>query len=85
MGNNVSLTPETEDYANELVASGFYKTKSELIREALRLHKKLEGAYIKEMHEMLAIGKDQMKNGETKEFDIDAIINDAKKERSENL
>jgi antitoxin ParD1/3/4 len=34
---NVSLTPELEEFVQKRVASGKYKTASEVIREALRL------------------------------------------------
>ena len=34
---NVSLTPELEGLVNQKVASGFYNSASEVVREALRL------------------------------------------------
>ena len=34
---NVSLTPELESLVNQKVASGFYTSASEVVREALRL------------------------------------------------
>jgi len=34
---NVSLTPELEDWATKQVATGRYRTVSELVRAALRL------------------------------------------------
>lgn len=37
---NVSLTPELEQFVNERVASGRYRSASEVVREGLRL---LEG------------------------------------------
>ncbi len=34
---NVSLTPQLEDFVRQKVASGFYGSASEVVREALRL------------------------------------------------
>ncbi|MGH9899190.1 MAG: type II toxin-antitoxin system ParD family antitoxin, partial [Pyrinomonadaceae bacterium] len=34
---NVNLTPELESLVNQKVASGFYNSASEVVREALRL------------------------------------------------
>jgi antitoxin ParD1/3/4 len=40
---NVSLTPELERYVAERVASGRYRSASEVVRAALRLLEKEEG------------------------------------------
>lgn len=40
---NVSLTPELERSVAEMVASGRYRTASEVVRAALRLLEKEEG------------------------------------------
>jgi len=34
---NVSLTPELEQFIREQIASGFYQTASEVVREGLRI------------------------------------------------
>jgi len=41
---NVSVTPELERLVTEKIASGRYRTASEVVRAALRLLEKVEGA-----------------------------------------
>ncbi len=81
MGTNVSLTPETEAYAKSLVASGFYNSISEVVRESLRLHRKLENLYLQELHQELSLAADQIDNKQTESHDMQDIIDrvDAKR------
>ena len=81
MSTNVSLTPETEEYAKRLVASGFYSSMSEVVREALRLHRKCETLYLRDLHQELTLAADQIDNGQTESHDMQEIIDrvDAKK------
>ncbi len=86
MGINVSLTPETEAYAKSLVASGFYKSISEVVRESLRLHRKLENLYLQELHQDLGLAADQIDTKQTESHDMQDIIDiidrvDAKRKR----
>ncbi len=39
---NISLTPELEEYINNKVKSGLYSSASEVVREALRAHGRVE-------------------------------------------
>ena len=81
MGTNVSLTPETEAYAKSLVASGFYNSISEVVRESLRLHRKLENLYLRELYQELSLAADQIDNNQTEPHDMQDIIDrvDAKR------
>ncbi len=83
MSTNVSLTPETEEYAKSLVASGFYKSISEVVRESLRLHRKLENLYLQELHQELNLAADQIDTKQTEPHDMQDIIDrvDAKRAR----
>ncbi len=74
MGTNVSLTPEIEEYAKSLVASGFYGSISEVVRETLRLHRKHEELYLRELHKELNIAADQIDSGKTESHDMQIII-----------
>ncbi len=81
MSTNVSLTPETEAYAKSLVASGFYNSISEVVRESLRLHRKLENLYLQELHQELSLAANQIDNKQTEPHDMQDIIDrvDAKR------
>ena len=43
MGTNVSLTPELERFAREVVAEGRYNNVSEVVRQGLRMLQEAEG------------------------------------------
>jgi antitoxin ParD1/3/4 len=74
MSTNVSLTPDIEEYARNLVASGFYGSISEVVREALRLHRKHEGLYLRDLHKELSLATDQIDSGQTEPHDMQEII-----------
>ncbi len=74
MSTNVSLTPEIEKYAKNLVASGFYRSMSEVVREALRLHRKYEGLYLHDLHRELSLAADQIDSGQTEPHNMQEII-----------
>jgi antitoxin ParD1/3/4 len=77
---NVSLTPELESLVNEKVASGFYNSASEVVREALRLlfeQEELRRLRIEELRREIKIGSDQMKQGKYKDYSsADDLIDD---------
>lgn len=81
MSTNVSLPPETEAYAKSLVASGFYSSMSEVVREALRLHKRYEQLYLQDLHRELSLAAAQIDGGQTEPHDMQDIIATAKAER----
>jgi antitoxin ParD1/3/4 len=75
---NVSLTPELEKLVNDEVASGRYKTASEVVREGLRLlefrKKKLQA-----LKRELAIGIRQLERGEFYEYaSVQELFDDIK-------
>ncbi len=56
---NVSLTPELERFVAERVASGRYRSASEVVRAALRLLEKDERLHFKASHEVRARGSNE--------------------------
>ncbi len=74
MSTNVSLTPDIEEYAKNLVASGFYGSISEVVIEALRLHRKHEELYLHNLHKELNIASDQIDRGQTEPHGMQEII-----------
>lgn len=77
---NVSLTPELENLVNEKVASGFYTSASEVVREALRLlfeQEEVRRLRIEELRREVEIGKDEIKQGRYQDYrSADDLIND---------
>lgn len=64
---NVSLTPQLEKLVKDKVASGFYNSASEVIREALRLleeHDRLKQMRLEELKKEIAIGLKQANEGD---------------------
>lgn len=53
---NVSLTKKQEEYISEQVASGEYQNNSELIRDALRLHKIYREKVIQDLRKEIELG-----------------------------
>lgn len=63
---NISLTPELEKYVQEKVASGFYTSASEVIRESLRLmhnYDDLQKQRTDQLNQMIEIGLTELKSG----------------------
>jgi len=64
---NIALTPEQEEFVNNLVESGKYLSASDVIREGIRL---LEDRYIvyqarlAELQKEIEIGMEQLERGE---------------------
>ncbi|WP_298868386.1 type II toxin-antitoxin system ParD family antitoxin [uncultured Gimesia sp.] len=81
MSTNISLTPEIEAYAQSMVASGYYKSVSEFVREAIRLHRKHEQLYLRELHKELSLASDQIDHGQTEPHNMQAIIDEVHAER----
>lgn len=77
---NVSLTPELESLVNEKVASGFYNSASEVVREALRLlfeQEEVRRLRIEELRREIKAGADQIKKGKYKDYSsADDLIDD---------
>jgi antitoxin ParD1/3/4 len=72
---NVSLTPELEQFVQSRVASGWYQTASEVVREGLRLLEEREQARettLEELRAKIRRGIDQADRGEL--LDGDAVF-----------
>jgi antitoxin ParD1/3/4 len=68
---NVSLTPELENYIQQNVKSKMYQTASEVVREALRLHKKQQEndqAKLAALRSDIHVAAEESKRGEGREF-----------------
>lgn len=64
---NVSLTPELERLIREKVESGMYGSRSEVVREGLRLlaeRDQLLSARLEQLREEIAEGLDQARSGQ---------------------
>jgi antitoxin ParD1/3/4 len=64
---NVSLTPELEQFVQSRVATGFYQTASEVIREGLRLLEEREQMRVaarEELRAKIRRGVEQADRGE---------------------
>ena len=73
---NVSLTPELETLVNQKIASGFYNSASEVVREALRLMQEqdeLKRMRLEELRAEIKKGMDSLDRGDKKPLDMNAI------------
>lgn len=76
MSMNVSLPPELEARVRQRVESGMYGSASEVIREALRLfdtYEQVKTAKLDSLHQDIAKGLNDAKNGRTKELDFASL------------
>ena len=64
---NIALTPELESWVDELVASGSYKSASEVMRDALRALRERQERHQAELTEIqarIALSLDQADRGD---------------------
>ena len=81
---NVSLTPELEEYVAAKVKSGGYRSASEVLREALRLHEeqgRLRALRMKEIAQRLAEGVSHLQAGQRQPLDVSSIKAEGRKRR----
>jgi antitoxin ParD1/3/4 len=81
---NVSLTPELERLVDEKVASGFYDSASEVVREALRLLKErdeIRSLARAELRRDVMAGVEELDRGESAALDMTAIKAQAARNR----
>lgn len=72
MTMNVSLTPELEQFVEEKIKSGMYKSQSEVIRESLRLLKRedeLRDNQLEDLRREIRIGLNELKEGKGESVD----------------
>jgi antitoxin ParD1/3/4 len=65
---NVSLTPELEQFIENLVKKGTYASSSEVVRSGLRLLVKHEAAHVK-LQELLQEAEEDFKAGRFQSFE----------------
>lgn len=86
---NVSLTPELEQMVNDKVASGFYTSASEVVREALRLLQEYDDVRrrrVEELRREIEAGAEQIKQGKYQVYaSADALMDDIEKRGKERL
>lgn len=74
---NVSVTDELADFANDLVASGRYGSRSEVVRSALRLlqdRERRRKLKLKALREEIQKGLD---SGPAEPWDVEAFLDEA--------
>jgi len=73
---NVSLTPELDEWINQKVKSGFYKSSSEVVRDSLRLLRNQEEqrlAMLEDLRHELLVGINQLDSNKAVDFDSNFI------------
>jgi antitoxin ParD1/3/4 len=80
---NVSLTPELEKFISEKVASGFYHSASEVIREGLRLLKDQDALREIRMNELRQQIQAGINSGEPQTLNIEDVIERGRKRHAQ--
>lgn len=75
---NVSLTPDLRKFVSSRVASGRYRSASEVIREGLRLLEEREAA-VRDLRAKIAVGLGQARRGEL--LDGETVFRQLEQER----
>lgn len=76
MSTNISLTPELESYAKGMVSRGLYKSISEFMREAVRLHREKNREreiYLDAMNKELNLAANEIDQNEISPLDMNQI------------
>lgn len=69
---NVSLTPQLEELISKKVETGFYRSASEVVREALRLleeHDRVRAMRLDELRRDISLGIKDLDEGRSSTFD----------------
>lgn len=81
---NVNLNPVFEDYMKQQLESGMYNNASEVIREALRLKMQKDEVYQARLEALRSAIDDGLQSGDSTDFDMTDILNEARKSVKEN-
>lgn len=76
MSTNISLTPELESYVKGMVSRGLYKSISEFMREAVRLHREKNREreiYLDAMNKELNLAANEIDQNEISPLDMNQI------------
>lgn len=76
MSTNVSLTPELEEYAKSKVAEGFYGSVSEVMRDALRLHRQRDVEFSSYIRKELSTAEDDINEGKVSPYIMDEMLDE---------
>ena len=82
MSTNVSLTPELEEYAKSKVAEGLFGSVSEVMRDALRLHRQRDAEFASYIRKELAEGESDIKSGKVSPYSMDEMLGEFEAEFS---
>ena len=78
---NISLTPQLEQWVRDKVASGFYNSASEVVREALRLlneQDRFREMRLEELRKELQKGIDELDRGAGTPWDKETFLAEAR-------
>ena len=81
---NVSLSSTFEAYIQKQLDEGTYNNASEIIREALRLKMQQDEIYQARLESLRSAIIEGEKSGDAEPFDMQSIIQDAKKDAGLN-
>jgi len=79
---NVNLTPQLEEMVRKKVASGFYSSASEVIREALRLMGEQDRLREAKLDQLRKDIRDGLDSGASNAWDPEKIKREGRKRRS---
>lgn len=85
---NIELTPELQAMVERKVASGLYKSASDVVDEALRLleeHERVKEEQLAALRVEIAKGMDDLKQGRYQVIDGPSFIDQIKSEGRESL
>ena len=84
---NISLTKELDQWINNKVDSGLYKSSSEVVRDSLRLLRRQDEqreAMLKDLRQELMVGINQLDSNNSQDFDSN-LINTIKESGRQSL
>lgn len=84
---NISLTKELDQWINNKVDSGLYKSSSEVVRDSLRLLRRQDEqreAMLKDLRQELMVGTNQLDSNNSQDFDA-SLINTIKESGRQSI
>jgi antitoxin ParD1/3/4 len=79
---NVNLTPQLEEMIKKKVASGFYNSASEVVREALRLMEGQDRVRAAKLEQLRQDIHDGLNSGEPTPWSAEEVKSDGRKRRA---
>jgi antitoxin ParD1/3/4 len=85
MTMNVNLTPQLEAMVKQKVASGFYNSASEVVREALRLMEAQDRMQAAKLEQLRQDIREGLESGDPAPWDIEEIKQAGRQRRAARL